>query len=284
MLVDYITRGSGPAVILLHGSMATKNQWRPLMHELVNNFKVIAMDLSGYGGTPYPANPEKYSLDFESGLLQEVINKELDQDEPYHLVGHSYGGVVALYHAYHAVEKICSLTTIEPMAYHLLEDNHEQLIASQIMVAELSADIAQGRNIEAAEKFIDIWMAPGTFQRLGQREREVLGDGVKKMVLDFQAASSAPLSLGDYTQLPGPFTVIAGKESPHYSVDISRRIVSGVENARLIWVEGGHFAPVTHYHLINPLLLDIIQSAAKGSAHQLAPCANVSGEAALLLK
>jgi pimeloyl-ACP methyl ester carboxylesterase len=233
------------------------------MHEIARDFKVIAMDLSGYGGTPYPEKPEEYSLQHETELLLEVVDENLGQEEPYHLVGHSYGGVVALYHAYHHSSRISSLTAIEPMAYHLLDTDHEQLVASKNMVAEITSDIEQDRNIEAAEKFIDTWMAPGAFSRLGQRERNLLGEGVKKMVLDFKAASSTPLTIDDYACLPRPFTVIAGRQSPPYSLAITDRIVTSLKGSELIWVDGGHFAPVTHYHQVNPLLGDILKAAEK---------------------
>ena len=267
MPTGYSVKGIGPAVILLHGSMASKNQWRPLMHDLAKDFRVVAMDLSGYGDTPYPVNPQEYSLEHESVLLQEVIDKTLGHREPYHLVGHSYGGVVALYHAYHHSSRICSLTTIEPMAYHLLEADHEEFLASKKMVAEISSDIDQGRRIDAAEKFIDAWTTPGAFSRLSQRERLLLGEGVKKMVLDFKAASSVPLTLADYAFLPRPFMVIAGRQSPPYSLAITDKIANNIRDAKLIWVDGGHFAPVTHYQQVNPLLANILKAAENNSHH-----------------
>lgn len=265
MVAEYSVKGKGPAVVLLHGSMASKSQWRPLMSDLAKDFRAVAMDLSGYGGTPYPENPEEYSLEHESLLLQEVIDKTLGHGEPYHLVGHSYGGVVALYHAYHNSSRICSLAVIEPMAYHLLEADHEQLLAAKGMVAEITLDINKGRNLAAAEKFIDAWTTPGAFSRLSQKEMLLLGEGVKKMVLDFEAASTTSLTLADYACLPKSFTVIAGRQSPPYSLDITDKIVTNIRDTRLLWVDGGHFAPVTHYHQVNPLLVNLLKSAENGA-------------------
>ncbi len=261
MRAEYTMQGTGPAVVLLHGSMATRNQWRPLIHELAREFRVVAMDLSGYGGTPFPENPEEYSLCYESELLEEVVVETLGHREPFHLVGHSYGGVVALYHAYHHCSRVRSLIAIEPMAYHLLETGHEQLLASKNMVEVITACIDQNRSIDAAEKFIDIWMSPGVFGRLGKSERRVLGEGVKKMVLDFKAASSEPLTIEDYARLPRPFTVIAGRQSPRFSLAITERIVTNIKDSALMWVDGGHFAPVTHYDQVNPLLGDLLKTA-----------------------
>ena len=261
MKAKYSVTGTGKAVVLLHGSMASRTQWRSLMDELRQNFRVIAMDLSGYGETPFPENPESYSLKYESDLLNGVVAYTLDEGESYHLVGHSYGGAVALHHAYHHRERVRSLIAIEPMSFHLLEKDHEHLLASEDMIAEISRDIAQGRSMDGAEKFIDLWMSSGTFRRLSEQEKGVLSNGVRKMVLDFQAAATEPLTMDDCGQLPGTFSLIAGKQSPPYSLCITQRIVQEISHSELFWVDGGHFSTVSHPYQINLLIHSLLRAA-----------------------
>jgi pimeloyl-ACP methyl ester carboxylesterase len=261
MKAKYSVIGSGKAVVLLHGSMAMRTQWRPLIKELQQDYRIITMDLSGYGETPYPENPETYSLNYESDLLNEVLSVTLEEDEPYHLVGHSYGGAVALHHAYHQSQRVHSLIAIEPMSYHLLEDEHEYLLASEAMVEEISEDIATGMSMAGAQKFIDLWMSAGTFNRLSEQEKQVLSEGVKKMVLDFKAAKTEPLTTHDLTRLPRLFSLIAGKKSPPFSLCITKRIVRTNPNSELFWVDGGHFSPVSHAHQVNPLIYSLLKAA-----------------------
>lgn len=116
MKAGYCIEGEGKTVVLLHGSMTTRAQWQPLMAVLEPYYRVIAMDLSGYGDTPFPEDPGKYELALESQLLDEILSDVMPDDENYHLVGHSYGGVVAMRHAYHDRCRVESLTVIEPMA------------------------------------------------------------------------------------------------------------------------------------------------------------------------
>lgn len=255
--------GEGPTVVLLHGSMASQEQWRPLVQELQVEYRVITMDLLGYGKTPFPENPATYGLDDESAVLQHIIETTLPKDEPYHLIGHSYGGAVAMYHGYIHKSRVCSLTAIEPMAFHLLEKSHQHLRISQQMIEEIRGDISRGDAIEGAEKFIDLWMSTGTFDRLGEREKTVLGKGVKKMVLDFQAAAAEPLSITDYATLPRPFNLIAGRKSPPYSLSITELIAREIEGNGLFWVDGGHFSPVSHYYQVNPLIKQLLADAEK---------------------
>ncbi len=247
--------------MLLHGSMAMKTQWRQLIKELQQDYRIITMDLSGYGGTPFPGNPDAYSLKYESDLLNEVLSATLEEHEPYHLVGHSYGGAVALHHAYHQGERVHSLIAIEPMSYHLLAEDDENLLISEAMIEEILRDIAQNKSRAGAEKFIDLWMSPGTFNRLSELEKQVLSKGVKKMVLDFKAAKTEPLTTHDLKRLPGLFSLIAGKQSPPYSLCITKRIASIHPGSELFWVDGGHFSPVSHAHQVNPLIHALLKEA-----------------------
>ena len=45
--LHYLTAGSGPAIVLLHGYAETSRMWRPLIPALAGDFTVIAPDLPG---------------------------------------------------------------------------------------------------------------------------------------------------------------------------------------------------------------------------------------------
>ena len=53
--IHYLTAGSGPAVLLLHGYAETSRMWRPLIPKLATEFTVIAPDLPGIGDSDIPA-------------------------------------------------------------------------------------------------------------------------------------------------------------------------------------------------------------------------------------
>jgi pimeloyl-ACP methyl ester carboxylesterase len=100
------TLGSGPRLVLVHGSVAagwtTWNAQKPL----AETFTLVVPVRSGY-----PPNPPLDSIDFvaQSHELRDILR---DGD---HLVGHSYGGVVSLLAA-PGVE-LGSLTVLEPPAF-----------------------------------------------------------------------------------------------------------------------------------------------------------------------
>ncbi len=258
MTAGFSSRGEGNAIVLLHGSMASRSQWLGFTQELIPRYKVIAMDLIGYGKAMRPLIPEDYSLKSESELLRTVLESTVGSDAPYHLVGHSYGGVVAMHHAYHHQAEVKSLTLIEPMAFHLLDKGHKLLHESRQMVEEIHHLIQEGNAIGGAEKFINLWMPAGTFAKISEREKMFLSEGVKKMVMDFYAAVSEPLSANDYAKLSMPVCLIAGKASPSFSLGISEVVADTIPGIEFHWVDGGHFSPVSHADQVNPIIAHFI--------------------------
>jgi pimeloyl-ACP methyl ester carboxylesterase len=101
--------GAGPRIVFVHGSVVGgRGTWRE-QEPLAADYTLVVPDRPGF-----PPNPEVEHVDFEehAGLVAELIE---DGD---HLVGHSYGGVIALYAAALA-PPLRSLTAIEPPAFGL---------------------------------------------------------------------------------------------------------------------------------------------------------------------
>lgn len=98
------TVGSGPRLVLVHGSGGTSG-W-PAQRPLAGSYTLVMPTRSGY-----PPNPPLERIDFE-----EQARELLEIVEPGdHLVGHSYGGVVLLLAAAEAAPG--SLTVLEPPAF-----------------------------------------------------------------------------------------------------------------------------------------------------------------------
>jgi len=85
--------GSGPAVLLIHGTGAATHSWRDVAPRLTPDFTVIAPDLPGHGFTQTPTG-DGLSLDGMSRGLAALLT-ELDVD-PQFAVGHSAGAAIAM--------------------------------------------------------------------------------------------------------------------------------------------------------------------------------------------
>ena len=89
-------RGSGPPVVLIHGLGGTgAGIWKNLAPGLEREFTVVTCDLRGAGRSEIPPGP--YSLDDFVGDLRGLV-EQLGLERPA-LVGHSFGGTIALAYA-----------------------------------------------------------------------------------------------------------------------------------------------------------------------------------------
>src|SRR5918996_2078004 len=85
--------GTGVPVVCVHASASSSGQWRPLMERLSGRFRSLAVDLYGYGQSPPWPDERPLALADEVELIEPVLETAGDR---LHLVGHSYGGAVAL--------------------------------------------------------------------------------------------------------------------------------------------------------------------------------------------
>ena len=137
--------GRGPPIVLLHSSMSSKSQWRELIESLRDRYRLIAIDLLGYGESAMPSSCERYSLRDEVRLVESVLARELQPGEQFHLIGHSYGGMVALQLAAQAQsQRVRSLSLFEPIAFHLLPAGDPDLAEVEEVWREIADRVDAG--------------------------------------------------------------------------------------------------------------------------------------------
>lgn len=85
--------GQGPAVLALHGLGATKGSFLPTLAALADRFRVIAIDLPGFGDSDKPIGAAYDPRFFARAVIDVLDALELDRA---HLIGNSLGGRIAL--------------------------------------------------------------------------------------------------------------------------------------------------------------------------------------------
>ena len=84
--------GQGPCLLLLHGAVSDSRVWRVELESLSDDFRVVAWDAPGCGGSSDP--PEHFRLPEFAECLEHLISA-LGLERP-HLLGHSWGAALAL--------------------------------------------------------------------------------------------------------------------------------------------------------------------------------------------
>ena len=155
------TWGSGEPVVVIHGFTGSGEAMSPLASRL-SGWRRIAVDLPGHGRSPAPAELSCYSVEAMAASVAALAAGA--DDRPYHVVGYSMGGRVALALASAHPEVCRSLTLISATAG--ITD------ASQ-RAQRRDADAALADRIEALglDQFVEDWMALPMWDTLRARLR-----------------------------------------------------------------------------------------------------------------
>ncbi len=248
-----------PAVVLLHSSLSSKQQWNGLVRMFSPNFRVITVDLYGYGERRMPASQANFSLATEIEAVMALIDDEIG-DEAFHLVGHSYGGAIALRLAATHATRIRSLSVYEPVAFGLLEDGEQgRYDVSKLTAAMLRAMDAD--RTEATRLFIDYWNGPGAFARLPEHVKSDFIDRIPKVPLDFQALFGDTLQLSEVAAFDFPVCLMAGLRSPVSTLRIIESLTLALPKADCHFIDAGHMGPLTHADTVNPVIADFVAFA-----------------------
>src|SRR6266567_4761516 len=108
--------GQGPRVLLVHGSGSGGSSAWSAQLPLAERFRLVIPTRSGY-----PPNPPLERIDFEKQAAELAPLLE----DGAHLVGHSYGGLIALLMAARRPKSVLSLAVSEPPAFALARGNPE---------------------------------------------------------------------------------------------------------------------------------------------------------------
>jgi haloacetate dehalogenase len=94
--IHYVTGGSGPPVLLLHGYPENHLMWRKVAPELAQNFTLVVADLRGYGDSSKPVGGGDHSAYSKRTMAQDQVELMLRLGFPkFAVVGHDRGGRVA---------------------------------------------------------------------------------------------------------------------------------------------------------------------------------------------
>lgn len=104
----YLEAGSGEPVVFLHGMPETAYAWRRQFNWLAAEYRVIAVDLEGFGLTRTEAE------DFSVGAMADRLLALLDTIglDQFHLVGHDWGGLIGARAASGAAGHVLSYTHV----------------------------------------------------------------------------------------------------------------------------------------------------------------------------
>lgn len=275
-------RGQGSPVLLLHSSGMSSRQWRSLADRLADapgtgaGFRTIAPDFLGSGANPRWPDREPFHFDLD---VREIAHLAHDLGEPVHLVGHSYGGLVALTLARLHPSLVRSLSLYEPVAFGVLYDpgssppgvastssgtlpEAEALADLARSTLDLGSDRGAGGDATWLEAFIDYWNGGGTWAALPEATRKGFLAVGRKVYLEVSSLLADRTRAAAYKHVETKTLILSGERSPIAARRVAEILASALPNARLDVVSGaGHMGPITHGARVNDAILRNITGA-----------------------
>ena len=247
--------------------MSSKAQWAGLVSQLEDNFRCIAVDLLGYGASPFPADVADgyvHTLAHEVDAVNAAIASRLAPGEAFHLIGHSFGGASALHMARRMPGRVLSLTLFEPVAFHLLPAQHPARAEIVDVVARINACMDRqdrDRDRDATRIFIDYWNRAGAFDAAPPAAQDKMVGMIAKVRLDFQALLGEAATLDDLSALTMPAMVMSGVGSPASTRLLAEALAAALPDASAVQTRGGHMGPITHGAVVNPAIVNFLADA-----------------------
>ena len=167
---------------------------------------------------------------------------------PFHLVGHSYGGAVAVRAALTYPGCFRSLVLIEPVLFGLLiaEDPHQPAAREVVALCQHTrAAVEVGALDSAARRFIDYWMGTGTWAGMPPQQRATVAQAMPGVRSQWTAIFAETTPLPAYSLLDLPILYLVGSKSPPSTRAVTRLLSQALPNVTLTRTEGRgpHGAP-----------------------------------------
>jgi pimeloyl-ACP methyl ester carboxylesterase len=225
LLTHYEVHGKGKVVLLLHGWAGSAQGFHKLQAELAKKYKVVALDLPGFGGSQPPDGA--WGLDDYAYFVNNFLAK-IEIGKLHGLLGHSNGGAIA----------------IRGMARGWLSADKLLLLASAGIRGEYKGRIKAIRMITKAGKALTTPLPKAVKQKLRTKVYKTVGSDMlvaehlqetfKKVVTDDVRADATHLAL--------PTLLIYGDKDDSSPLSYAKILQEAIKGSKLEVVPGaGHF-------------------------------------------
>lgn len=239
-------------VLCIHSFGSSARQFGGLAARLSARFRVIAADLYGHGQRAPWSWERGFTLSEEAAPLEAM----LPASGPLHLVGHSYGGAVALRIAANHRARVRSIVLYEPAIWGTLAG----LCAGEPATREIEAVrddtvrmLERGAADAAAERFIDYWTGAGSWAATPVERRPKLVAAVRSLRAGWQATFLERWSAEALGALDTPCLLLTGTASTAAARRGVHLLGELLPRARMVKLEGlPHMGPVTHPERVDP--------------------------------
>jgi pimeloyl-ACP methyl ester carboxylesterase len=254
-------RGSGPAILFVHGIPTSGRLWDLVVGGLAERFTCITVDLPGFGESPRP-RPE----DRDPGQLAEqleALREELAVPR-WHVVGHDAGATIAVHYAAAHADRVARLVLMSPPVFPEFQPPWFFRLLRLPVAGDLIAP------------FLAFGIWHGGIQALMERPSPVTAEAIAAFQRPFSGlAGGRRLSWlvrwGDPAEVLGRTAallprisastlILHGRQDGAIPQSFAERAAAAIPQARVRFFDSGHFLPLNVPEEINLELAEFLRA------------------------
>ncbi len=263
--------GEGEPLIVLHGGPGLSHDYfLPHLEPLSNHMKLILFDQRGMGRSSVDLDSTSFSMEL---IIEDIeaLRQKLGLNS-IHLMGHSWGGIVAMHYAVNYPQNLSSLILCNSMPAspdfdEQLGKNFQQTFERQNMedLEPLQKKIDAGnRDIAVQERYVQLHFRPSFYDTSDVNKLQLnLSDSFFKTeeLLPYLASHEEPRSLiPELKSVHVPALIIRG-EIEVIPVESDRKLEEILKNGKLISIDkAGHFPFVEKPEEFTELIINFVKS------------------------
>lgn len=232
-------RGSGQAVVLVHGTATARTVWAEARAALGDGVRTIAYDRRAYGDSgapePYGGTTVGEQADDLAGLIEAL------GAAPAVVCGHELGALACLDLALRHADLVKAAVLIEPSMLWLSAAGTDAVSALREVVEKAAFDRGPAAAVHAFLEAVD---GPAAIGLLGEERLAAAQGAPRAFAADLAAAATWPAGRRELRAIATPVTVVSGRSSAPIRRDAADALVALLPNAQLVRVPAGHLAQI----------------------------------------
>ena len=267
----FYEEGQGVPVVFVHGAVGDLRYWEPQRTAFKKSHRFVTYSYRYHGKVPWPDDGKQYSSATHAADLTALISGL--KAGPVHLVGLSYGGLLATMVATKEPQLIRTLTLAEPALFGVLGEFPEGKPALEQWSkdsAPMLAALKSGDALGATKLLVALVTgeSPGNFEKTPPGLRQVLIDNARTLPLLF-ASPMASVSCDALRSVKAPTLFVRGQRTPEFFSKINELAGRCIAGSRQAVVPGAsHAMSYDNPSGFNQAVLDFIDQPVKKPATQ----------------
>lgn len=243
LMTNYQTFGRGKAIVCLPGWADNTTSFAKLVDQLKDRYQLIVLDLPGFGGTESP--PNAWSLEDYAGFVCDWL-KKININNLEAIVGHSYGGAVAITALAEDHQLANKLVLLAAAGVRGKRGLRKRLLKTTAKVGKLPLYLMPASKRRKLRR--NFYNAIGSnltlLPHMEQTFKRIIGEDVRP------AAS----------QLKLPTLLIYGRRDKDTPPADGRKLQMVIENSQLSILDAGHFLHQDEPQAVAKLIADLLEA------------------------